>query len=321
VATGTRWRAASPLIAASITLLLWASAFIVIRDVGSRLSPSALGAGRLIVAALALGPLVLRQGWVRPTRNEWLLLVLGGVGWFGIYNIALNAGERRVDAGTAALLVQVGPIIVALVATVVFKEPFTGWLALGILVGFAGVALIASGNSGSTRQDLDGVLLVLVAALMYAVGVMSQKPVLGRLPGMQVVWISFVVGALTCLPGAGDLPRSLTHGDVVTAILYLGLFPTAIGFTTWAYALRHSNVGALSLTTFLVPFLATLIAWMTLNQVPPVTSFIGGSLAIVGVLLTRRKPRALSPAVEDPQKQPGSPSTPLSRDATPIPSE
>lgn len=285
------------------------------------MSPSALGAGRLIVAALAIGPFVVRHGWIRPSGREWILLALSGIGWFGIYNVALNAGERQVDAGTAALLVQVGPIIVAIAATAVFKEPFTRWLGLGIIVGFAGVALIASGSSTSHQQHLGGVLLVLVAAVMYAVGVMSQKPLLGRLPGLQVVWTSFVIGALTCLPGAGDLRRAITHADVLTAIVFLGLFPTAIGFSTWAFALRHSNVGALSLTTFLVPFLASLIAWITLDQVPPATSFAGGTLAIVGVLLTRRRPAAISPAAADSRRRRGLPSTPPSTDATPIPSE
>jgi len=288
--TTSRWQGALPAVAASITLVLWASAFVVIRDIGSRVSPAGLGAGRLLVAALVIAPFVFRQGWIAPTRREWTLLVAGGVGWFGVYNIALNAGERRIDAGTSALIVQVGPIIVAFLATLIFKEPFTRWLLLGIVVGFSGVALIAYGSATSHRSDLAGVLLVLVAALMYAVGVMTQKPLLARLPGMQVVWISFIVGALTCLPWSGGLWHAMTKADVLTSIVYLGLFPTAIGFSTWAFALRHSNVGALSLTTFLVPFIATLIAWAALNEVPPAASFIGGTLAILGVLLTRRKP-------------------------------
>ncbi|MGN6721175.1 MAG: DMT family transporter [Marmoricola sp.] len=309
--TESRWRAALPAIAAATTLVLWASAFVVIRDIGSRVSPAGLGAGRLLVAALVIAPFVFRQGWLPPTRREWLLLLAGGVGWFGVYNITLNAGERRVDAGTAALIVQVGPIIVALLATVLFKEPFTRWLLLGIAVGFSGVALIAYGSASSHRSDVAGVLLVLIAALMYAVGVMTQKPLLARLPGMQVVWISFLVGAVTCLPWAGGLGHAMTHADVLASIVYLGLLPTAIGFSTWAFALRHSNVGALSLTTFLVPFIATLIAWVALHEVPPARSFAGGSLAIVGVLLTRRKPaaaragvdaRAAEPLVQEPNR-------------------
>ena len=76
-------------------------------------------------------------------------------------------------------------------------------------------------------------------------------------------------------------------------IVYLGLFPTAIAFSTWAYALSRTDAGKLSVTTFLVPLIATLIAWLLLDEVPPPLAFVGGALCIVGVLLTRKKPRAV----------------------------
>ena len=100
-----------PVAAGAVTLVMWASAFVVIRHVAHDVSPGALGSGRLLVAALVVLPLVLRRGWVRPNRREWTLLALGGVGWFGVYNLALNAGERHVDAGTAAMIIQIGPVI------------------------------------------------------------------------------------------------------------------------------------------------------------------------------------------------------------------
>jgi len=279
-------------VACGVTLVLWASAFVVIRHIGEDVSPAALTVGRLVVAAIVLAPFVVRRGWVRPTRREWVLLILCGVCWFGIYNLTLNAGERRIDAGTAALIVQVGPIIVALAATVLFGERMTRWLGIGMIVGFAGVVLIAQGSRTSGHGELVGVLLVLVSAVMYAVGVMGQKPLLTRIPGAQVVFVSFLIGALVCAPWAGDLGDTVTHPGDLAWLVYLGVFPTAIGFSTWAFALRYSDVGKLSLTTFLVPFIATVIAWITLNEVPPALSFLGGVVAIAGVLLTRRRAAA-----------------------------
>ena len=135
---------------------MWASAFVVIRHVAHDVSPGALGAGRLLVAALVVLPLVLRRGWVAPTRREWTLLALGGVGWFGIYNLALNAGERHVDAGTAAMIIQIGPVIVALLAVPLFGERLHGWLLAGMVVGFAGVAVIARGSSTDADASLVG---------------------------------------------------------------------------------------------------------------------------------------------------------------------
>lgn len=282
-----------PVAAGGVTLVLWASAFVVIRHVADDISPGALGAGRLIVAALVVMPLVLRRGWVAPTRREWTLLSLGGIGWFGIYNLALNAGERHVDAGTAAMIIQIGPVIVALLAVPLFGERLHGWLLAGMVVGFAGVAVIARGSTSEAGASLLGVVLVLVAAAMYAVGVLTQKVLLRRLPSVQVVFVSFLMGAVICLPFASDLPAIVADGGAELGwILFLGVLPTAVAFTTWAYALTHTDAGALSLTTFLVPGIATLIAWLTIDEVPPSLTFVGGALAIVGVLMTRRRPKA-----------------------------
>jgi drug/metabolite transporter (DMT)-like permease len=128
---------------------------------------------------------------------------------------------------------------------------------------------------------------------MYAVGVLTQKVLLRRLSAVQVVLVMFAMGAVTCLPFSGDLPGIVADGGAeLWWIVYLGVLPTAVAFTTWAYALTHTDAGALSLTTFLVPLIATLIAWLTIDEVPPSLTFVGGALAIAGVLMTRRRPRA-----------------------------
>src|SRR3954466_428531 len=294
----TRWLV---LAAVAVTLLLWASAFVAIRHLGRDVPPGALSLGRLLIASVALGVLVFRRPRTWPARRDWPLLLLCGVGWFGVYNLALNAAERRIDAGTSALLVQIGPIIVALLATVFLGEKMTRWLVIGMAVGFAGVVVIARGfSSGSSggSGDLVGVWLAVLAAVTYAVGVLAQKPLLGRLPGPEVTWLACVIGTVVCLPWTGELVAVVRDSDVGTLgwIAYLGIFPTAIAFSTWAYVLARSDAGTLTLTTFLVPFIATLIAWALLSEVPPPLTCVGGALCIAGVLLTRRKPRAKAAA-------------------------
>jgi len=291
---GLQWRV---LLALAVTLVLWASAFVAIRHLGKDVPAGALSLGRLIVASIALSFLVFRRRPTWPKRGDWWLLVVCGVGWFGIYNLALNEAERRIDAGTAALIVQIGPLIVALLATVFLGERMTRWLLGGMVVGFAGVAIIARGFAGEGSGDTVGVWLTVLAAVTYAIGVLAQKPLLGRMPGPEVTWIACVVGTVTCLPWAGELVGVVQVADVSTLlwIAYLGIFPTAIAFTTWAYVLARGDAGKVSLTSFLVPFIATLIAWALLSEVPPALTFVGGGLAIVGVLLTRVS-RAARPA-------------------------
>jgi drug/metabolite transporter (DMT)-like permease len=278
--------------AIAVTLLLWASAFVAIRHLGHEVPAGALSLGRLLVAAVALAFIVFRRRPTWPARRDLPLLLLCGVAWFGVYNLALNEAERRIDAGTAALLVQIGPIIVALLATVFLGETMSRWLLIGMAVGFAGVVVIARGFSSGGSGDLVGVWLAVLAAVTYAVGVLAQKPLLGRLPGPEVTWLACIIGAVVCLPWSGELLTVVRDSDASTLLWigYLGVFPTAIAFSTWAWVLARSEAGTLTLTTFLVPFIATLIAWALLGEVPPPLTFVGGALCIAGVLLTRRRP-------------------------------
>ena len=99
-----------------MTLLLWASAFVAIRHLGHDFSPGALSLGRLLVGAVCLGVVALSARAAAAHRSRVVSIVAIGVLWFGVYNVALNAGERRVDAGTAAMLIQVSPVLIALLA-------------------------------------------------------------------------------------------------------------------------------------------------------------------------------------------------------------
>ncbi|MBV8999100.1 MAG: DMT family transporter, partial [Solirubrobacterales bacterium] len=104
--------------AVALTVALWASAFVAIRYADRELSPGALALGRLLVGSLALGLLVLVRREPLPDRRSLAGIVVCGVLWFGVYNVALNAAETRIDAGTAAMLVNIGPILIAIFAGV-----------------------------------------------------------------------------------------------------------------------------------------------------------------------------------------------------------
>lgn len=281
-----------------VTVVLWASAFVGIGAIGPTFSPGALTLGRLAVAAVVLGALVLPQlakSRLLPRGREWWPILGYGVMWFGGYNVALNAAEHLLDAGTAALLINVNPILVAIMAGLFLKEGFPRWLIIGSLVAFGGVAMIALGSGSGERSttDVAGVLLCLLAAALAAVSVIIQKPVLRKFPAGQATWFGIMVGAVCCLPFSGQLVSELQSAPLpaTLGLVYLGVFPTAIAFTTWAYALSMIDAGKLAATTYLVPGTTILISWLLLSEVPAVLGLVGGVVCLVGVGLTRRRSR------------------------------
>lgn len=276
--------------AALVTVVLWASAFVGIRAAGEDLSPGALSLARLLIGSAVLGALVLFRRERFPARRDLPAIALCGVLWFGLYNIVLNAAERLVDAGTAAMLVGVGPVLIAVFAGALLGEGFPRSLFAGCAVAFAGVVVIGLATSERGVDAGLGTALCLVAALAYAGGVITQKPLLKRVSALQVTWLACSVGAIACLPFAPTLLRELERADAsaVGWAVYLGVFPTALAFTTWAYALARTTAGRMGATTYLVPPLAVLMGWTILGEVPPALAMLGGALCLAGVAVSRR---------------------------------
>jgi drug/metabolite transporter (DMT)-like permease len=280
------------LVAAGVTVVLWASAFVAIRGAGRDFSPGALALGRLGCGSLVLGLVAWarRQGW--PPRAAWPGIVASGVLWFGVYMVALNWGEQKADAGTAAMVVGVGPVIIALLGGRLLGEGLPRSLLAGVAVSFAGVIVVGIATSRAGHAPAFGVLLCLLAALAYAVAVVSQKPALRHASALQVTTFGAAVGALACLPFTGQLVSQVASAPLpaTLSVCYLGVFPTAVAFTTWAYALARTPAGTMGATIYLVPALTVPLSWSVLGQVPGWLAIAGGVLCLVGVAVSRRRP-------------------------------
>ena len=292
------------LIAVIVTLLAWASAFVVIRGVHTHVPGGALALGRLIVGTVALGVVALLQRrWMRPTGREWIQIVVYGVAWFGAYNVTLNIAEHSLDAGTTAMIVGAGPILIALGAGIFLGEGIPKWLAIGAGVAFLGVVLIGLSTSLTAAKGIDpiGVVWSLVAAVTYTIGVLVQKPAIRRLPASQVTFMGCAIGMIACLPFLGQLVSSLATAptSAILGVVYLGLVPTAIGFSTWAYALQRSTAGRLSVSTYIVPAIAIVLALIFFGEIPAPLAIVGGVICLVGVAISRRR-SGVRPATSAP---------------------
>jgi drug/metabolite transporter (DMT)-like permease len=276
-------------LAALVTVVLWASAFVGIRAAGEDFSPGALSLGRLVLGSVLLGGFVLARRERLPVRRDLPLLFVIGVLWFGVYNVALNEAERRIDAGTAAMLINIGPILIAVLAGILLREGFPPTLVAGCAIAFTGVVVISLATSELGVDASWGAVLCVVAALAYSVAVVAQKPLLSRASGLSITWLACTIGALVCVPFLPSLADELGNADTssVAWMVYLGVFPTSVGFMTWAYALDRTSAGRMGATTYLVPPIAILIAWAFLDETPPELALLGGALCLAGVVVAR----------------------------------
>jgi drug/metabolite transporter (DMT)-like permease len=275
--------------AALLTVTLWASAFAGIRTAGHHFSPGALALGRLLVGSLALGLVVLARREPLPARRHLPRVALVGVLWFALYSVVLNDAERHVDAGTASMLVNTGPILIAILAGLLLGEGFPRRLLAGCAVAFGGAAVIGLATSHGVAPSWGAVLCLLAAAL-YAAGVVTQKPLLAHVSPLMVSWLACTAGVLVCLPFVGSLAHGAARAPATSLgwLVYLGIGPFAVGFVAWGFALSRTTAGRMGATTYLVPPIAILLGWLLLGEAPPALAVAGGAICLGGVALARR---------------------------------
>ncbi len=280
--------------AAAGTLVLWASAFPMIRlALREGYGPGELTLARFVIATVTLVIILcLRtssRGGIRGAllpASEWKYLVpLGFIG-VALYHLALNYGARTTDAGTVAMLIATSPVFTAGLAVLLLGERLkaTGWI--GIAVSCSGAVLIAVGKDG--RLGLSpGAALVLLAAMLAAMWAVMQRPIVRRIGPMRTTTYATCIGTVFLLPFLPSLIRTVQSASVSTniGVLYLGILPAAIANVLWAYALGKVPASRLAVFMYLMPPISIFIAWLFLNEVPTTLAMIGGAIAIAGVVI------------------------------------
>lgn len=272
------------------TLFAWSSAFVVIRSVGEAFPPAELAFLRMAVAVPLLGLLMIGTKWVWPTVREWLLISVFGIGWFTMYIVALNTAEQTIDAGTASFIVNIGPLLIAIGASLFLGETLPRNLLAGAVVALGGVGLIAWATSTSDHFDVTGVLWALVSTVTYAIGVLSQKPALKRISSAQV---TFLGATISLIPLVFWAPSAVDHvmaapTSAIIGIMWLGAIPTALGYALWGYALTRMPAGRLGVSTYLVPPLVVVESFLILGEAAHPLAIVGGVIALTGVWWARR---------------------------------
>ncbi|WP_242313659.1 DMT family transporter [Bacillus cereus group sp. BfR-BA-01355] len=270
----------------AFTILIWGTAFPAIRMGLESYTPEHLTLLRLLIASFILLLFSFIYKLRLPDLKDIPAIFMFGALGFTFYHIALNYGEKTVNAGSASLIVSVTPIVTAILASIFLNEKMklNGWI--GGVISFIGIALI-SFSQGDSIQLNSGGLFILFAAIsesLYFVFQTSYLKKYGFLPFTIYTILSSTVCMLIFLPGMYQeiLAAPL---EVNVSVLYLGLFPTVLPYIALAYIISHAGAAEATSSLYLTPVTACFIAWLWLGEVPTLVSIIGGGITILGIVI------------------------------------
>ncbi|MEF8842025.1 MAG: EamA family transporter [Haloarculaceae archaeon] len=292
----------------ALLAVVWGFSFPAI-SVGLRTLPPILFAAFRydIAAVLLLAYAVTRTSEWRPTRRRDLLAVLAG----GVFLVTGNGlqfvGQQTVPSGVAAIMQSLVPIATSLWALLLLpEERVTPTGAIGILLGFLGVALIVRPDPANLLGPSVGRLMILAQVASVALGgVLIQRagPTLDRaalsgwsmgLGGLLLHGISAALGEPFGLP---DTPLG------ATAVVYLGVFATALAFFVYFTLLERRGALETSLIAYLVPVVATLAGVILLGESITPLTFVGFAVVATGFLVLKRE--AIAGLVGSHRPEPG----------------
>ena len=268
------------------TVVLWGSAFVGIRYSLADYSPFHLALLRFLVASAFLTVFAVAGRVRMPSARDLPLIFLTGFSGIGFYNLVLNYGAMTVNAGSTSFIISTAPIMTSLIAYAFLGERISplGWCSM--LVSLMGVSLIAFGQGDSFRFE-SGALFVFTAAFSTSIFFVIQKPLLKKYDSIEVTCYSIWIGTLFMLPFVGGLASVIAHAPLSStlSVVYLGIFPAALAYFFWSYALARLPASRSVSFLYMIPVAATLLAYLLIDEVPGTLAAAGGCTSLLGVVM------------------------------------
>lgn len=277
-------------LALAAALTLWASAFVGIRVSLTQFTPNAIALLRFLVATgalLAAWIVFTPKGQLRgPALRDMPVFTLSGFLVVVLYNLGLNYGERSVSPGVASFIVGQLPIFSMILAALMLGEQISrrGWI--GLSVGLVGTAVMLFADHGDHRLNI-GSLFVIGAVLAESIYFVLSKPLLKRYSTLELNVFVAVPGTLLMLPFATELAEQLPSANMqsIAVVAYLGIFPAAVAYVFWGYAMTHLSVTITTSSLYALPAITILLSLLLLHEAPSIMGCVGGVISLAGAIL------------------------------------
>lgn len=270
------------------TIILWGSAFPMIKIALNDFSAESLSAFRLILATIILLPFVIIKKLPTPELRDIPVIFILGFCGFVIYHTALNFGETLISAGISGILVSTTPIFSSALAYIFLKEHFSKWNWLSSLVAFIGISIISISKDDYTTINVLSVFIILLASFSESLYFTFQKKYIEKYGFIAFTLYTIMASSPFMLIFIPEIINDI-HGATFTSIvsvLYLAIFPTIIPYVLLAYIVKSVGVSDATMSLYLTPIVSLLLSYLLLDELPTTLAIIGGLITLLGVSLS-----------------------------------
>ncbi|HCW9758760.1 TPA: DMT family transporter [Staphylococcus aureus] len=270
------------------TIILWGSAFPMIKIALNDFSAESLSAFRLILATIILLPFVIIKKLPTPELRDIPVIFILGFCGFVIYHTALNFGETLISAGISGILVSTTPIFSSALAYIFLKEHFSKWNWLSSLVAFIGISIISISKDDYTTINVLGVFIILLASFSESLYFTFQKKYIEKYGFIAFTLYTIMASSPFMLIFIPEIINDI-HGATFTSIvsvLYLAIFPTIIPYVLLAYIVKSVGVSDATMSLYLTPIVSLLLSYLLLDELPTTLAIIGRLITLLGVSLS-----------------------------------
>ena len=275
-------------IAALITVFLWASAFPAVKYLLDYYSPTSILVFRFLVASLTIIAVILIKKVKLPDKKDVPLFVLAGFLGIFLYFLLFNYGVNLVPSGVSSFLIASAPVFATLFSIFILKEKVKLLSWIGILVSLCGLLVVTASQMSGFIMNM-GVILLVGASIATSLYTIIQRKLVKKYTPFEAAAYSVLFGTVFTLVFLPDLIREFPQVPLAINMipLYLGVFPAAIAYLAWSYALAKARSTAhVTMFMYLVPFLATILAFFFIGEQITLFAFIGGVVIIAGMLIS-----------------------------------
>jgi drug/metabolite transporter (DMT)-like permease len=273
--------------------IIWGSTYLAIRVAIETIPPFLMAGTRFLLAGSLLYGWARLRGASKPSIGSWRAATILGAFFLLLGNGGVVWAEQKVPSGIAAVLVALLPIWTAIIEWIrpPGKRPTAG-VTVGLVTGFAGVALLLAPGVGSGAQvdPLGGVVLILASLSWAYAGIISKELPLPESAALSSGMQMLAGGALLTLLGlATGEPGRLDLGSIslrsVGSFVYLVVFGSLVGFSAFAWLLRVSTPGRVATYAYVNPIVAVFLGWLILGEPLAARDIAAAAIIVAGVVL------------------------------------